>query len=188
MTRRPRTRPTARGSLQAAIAELYDAHAQELLRWFSARTLSRETAADLLAETFAVAIEQYDRFDPARGAAGSWLWGIGQNLFRQYLRSAEVERRARERLAMRTPPVADDRFDRIDAQLDAARRIRTLNGLDRLSDGVSTAVRLRVLEDLPYDDVARLCGCSVGAARVRVSRGLAVLLDQISETDAEEPA
>jgi DNA-directed RNA polymerase specialized sigma24 family protein len=89
---------------------------------------------------------------------------------------------------MHTPPVADDRFDRIDAQLDAARRLRTFNGLDRLSDGVSMAVRLRVLEDLPYDDVARLCGCSVGAARVRVSRGLAVLLDEIAESDAEGPA
>jgi RNA polymerase sigma-70 factor (ECF subfamily) len=174
--------------LQQEIAALYDAHAPMLFGWFSARTLSRETATDLLAETFAVAIEQYERFDPQRGEAGSWLWGIGRNLFRQYLRTAEVERRARERLAMHTPAV-DDELERVDDRLDAARRIEALgDDLGGLSDGVAKAVRLRVIENLSYDDVAARCGCSVGAARVRVSRGLALLLDELAAVGQEGPA
>jgi DNA-directed RNA polymerase specialized sigma24 family protein len=34
------------------------------------------------------------------------------------------------------------------------------------------AVFLRVVRELPYDEVAAALGCSAGSARVRVSRGL----------------
>jgi RNA polymerase sigma-70 factor (ECF subfamily) len=39
------------------------------------------------------------------------------------------------------------------------------------------AVRLRVVEELPYAQVAMRLGCSEGAARVRVTRGLARLAE-----------
>ena len=44
--------------------------------------------------------------------------------------------------------------------------------LAQLSPKVRDAVLLRVALDLPYEVVAEQLGCTVGAARVRVSRGL----------------
>jgi RNA polymerase sigma-70 factor (ECF subfamily) len=41
------------------------------------------------------------------------------------------------------------------------------------------AVRLRVVEDLSYQDVATQLGCTPGAARTRVSRGLRHLEDEM---------
>jgi RNA polymerase sigma-70 factor (ECF subfamily) len=160
-----------------SIGDLYDTHAASLLRWFQSRTFSREVAADLCAETFATAIESQHSFDPTRGAPGAWLWGIGRNLLRQYLRTAEVDRRARQRLGMTTPVVTDDDLDRVDDRLDAAPIAAALAArLDDLAPGQAAAVRARVLDGLPYAEVARRCECSVGAARVRVSRGLVELL------------
>jgi len=46
-----------------------------------------------------------------------------------------------------------------------------------MSPRVAAAVALRIAEDLPYHEVARRLGCSEGAARVRVTRGL----DQLAQ-------
>ncbi len=173
--------------LQAWITAVFDEHAEPLLRWLQVRTASREVAADLCAETFAIALERHRSFDPERGEVGAWLWGIARNLFRQYLRTAQVERRARERLAIRTPRVTDDEIGEVDDRLDAQLRIGRLDDLlDGLGTSVAEAVRLRVIDRLPYDVVARHCGCSVGAARVRVSRGLAALLGDVDDPGREE--
>jgi RNA polymerase sigma-70 factor (ECF subfamily) len=48
-----------------------------------------------------------------------------------------------------------------------------LDGLD--DDEVPEAVRLRVIDELEYDEVAAALGTTPGAARVRVHRGLAAL-------------
>jgi RNA polymerase sigma-70 factor (ECF subfamily) len=53
------------------------------------------------------------------------------------------------------------------------------SGLDELSPKLREAVRLRVGEDLPYDEVAERLGCTVLAARTRVSRGLDQLLSHL---------
>lgn len=164
---------------------LYDEHAANLLGWFQSRTYSRETAADLTAETFAVAIESFANFDPERGEPGAWLWGIARHLLSGYQRSAAVERRARDRLAMRTP-VADDRLDHLDDRIDAQRLAVSLDrSLGVLSQSVRAAVRARVVDGLSYREVAERIGCSEAAARTRVSRGLSTLLDELAPEDPE---
>jgi RNA polymerase sigma-70 factor (ECF subfamily) len=142
------------------------------------RTYSAQVAADLCAETFAVALEQFDRFDPDRGDPGAWLWGIARNLLLRYQRAEAVDLRARQRLAISTPSVVDDDLDLIEREID--RDLLTAlveRALSQLSDPVARAVRHRVLDELPYDEVARLADCSEAAARVRVSRGLSTLLE-----------
>jgi RNA polymerase sigma-70 factor (ECF subfamily) len=60
-----------------------------------------------------------------------------------------------------------------------------LVGLDELLDelpvGQREAVRLRVLDDLNYQQVAAALGTSVQAARVRVHRGLAAIRQNIDQ-------
>jgi len=184
---RRRDRGDSGTELRTAFAELYDAHAANLLGWFQSRTYSGEVAADLVAETFAVAIAEHHRYDGDRGAHGAWLWGIARNLLAQFHRSGAVDARARARLAMRTPAVHDDDLDAIDSAVDASTlRTRLERALDQLSPEVADAVRARVLDGLPYDEVAARCGCSVGAARVRVSRALAGMLDHLDDLPVGE--
>jgi RNA polymerase sigma factor (sigma-70 family) len=62
---------------------------------------------------------------------------------------------------------------------------RWLDGLEdalaELPEGQREAIRLRVEDDLAYDDVAASLGTTPEAARVRVHRGLAALRNRLSD-------
>jgi RNA polymerase sigma-70 factor, ECF subfamily len=62
-----------------AFAEFYRRHARPLAGYLVRRTGDAEAAADLLAETFASALTGLDHFDPARGDAAAWLYGIARH-------------------------------------------------------------------------------------------------------------
>ena len=53
--------------------------------------------------------------------------------------------------------------------------------LDDLPEGQGDAIRLRVVDELEYDDVARRLGTTPAAARVRVHRGLTALRHRLRE-------
>src|SRR5262245_53031859 len=83
-----------------AFAALYRRHAHAVAAWLLRRTRSPELAADLTAETFAAALRQARRFDPARGSAVAWLFGIARRELVDAFERGRVENRARRRLRM----------------------------------------------------------------------------------------
>jgi RNA polymerase sigma-70 factor (ECF subfamily) len=99
-----------------------------------------------------------------------------------YLRRQRVSDKYRRKLGM-VPVVV---------QSDAAREVEQRADLASIREGLRTAmatlpasqldaIRLRVIEEMPYRDVAQRLGCSEGAARVRVARGLARLAEVIDQ-------
>lgn len=157
-----------------AFVVVYDRWAPSIHAWLLRRTGARSLAADLTAETFAQALLHAGRFrDEADGSAGPWLFGIAANLLRRSARTAEVETRARRRLGMATAVVAADPTEDAAARLDAQGTAATLrDALDELPPGQRQAVLLRVVDDLDYDEIARVERITNQAARLRVSRGL----------------
>jgi RNA polymerase sigma-70 factor (ECF subfamily) len=157
----------------AAYSRFYELHSTRVLAYFYRRVLCPHTAAELAAETFAEAFSSRHRFDPASGRGSAWLFGIAGNLYRQWLRRAKVSDRARRRLGIQMPRLVEEDYDRIEQLVDLTElRAGVREALVALSPKLRDAVLLRVALDLPYDEVAQLLGCSVAAARVRVSRGL----------------
>lgn len=153
--------------------EFYRRNSSRVLGFFYRRTLCPQTSAELTAETFAQSLASLKRFDPRAGSARAWLFGIAGNLYRQWLRKGVVADRARRRLRISTPLLTEDDLDRIEHLVDMAKLHRSLRlALADLSPAVRDAVLMRVALDLPYEDVALSLQCSVGAARVRVARGL----------------
>jgi RNA polymerase sigma-70 factor (ECF subfamily) len=156
--------------------ELYDRRAEDLLAYFYRRVLDAEVAADLLAETFAVAFERRGRFRDRGKPGGAWLYGIAAKELSHWYRRQAVELRAVKRLGMTVPPLDDESIARIEALVDSeAQRTAVAAALGRLPDGERTAVELRVVEELEYSEIATRLSCTEGAARVRVHRGLARL-------------
>jgi RNA polymerase sigma factor (sigma-70 family) len=152
---------------------VYDRWAERLLAYFVQRVLDAEVAADLLAETFAVAFERRHQFRDVGAPGGSWLYGIASKELSHWYRHQEVERRAVRRLGLQVPPLDEDSIARIEALVDIQVRRRELSAaLDRISRTERDAVHLRVVRELGYADIARKLGCSEGAARLRVHRGL----------------
>jgi RNA polymerase sigma-70 factor (ECF subfamily) len=92
-----------------------------------------------------------------------------------------VSDRYRRRFGVTPVVLESDELRRIEALVDLAPLRRALaDAVGSLPRAHADALRLRVLDELPYSEVAKRLGCTEGAARVRVSRALnrlAVLLE-----------
>ncbi|MEO1063651.1 MAG: sigma-70 family RNA polymerase sigma factor [Actinomycetota bacterium] len=163
-----------------AFGELYRRHIGEVVTFFARRTADAEVTAELAAETFAVALETRDRFDPARGTPIAWIFGIARNLLRQYWRHRNVDDRARRRLGIATEVdrVSIDELDRVISRIDAG---PILPLLDTLPSRQGLAVRLRVLDHATYSHIGIALGTNADNARLLVHRGLRALQQRLGE-------
>lgn len=159
-----------------AFGAFYRRHEERILRFFHARVGRPELAADLTAETFATALLNLRRFDPEKGPAVAWLFGIAHNLLLVSLRKKRVEDRARRRLEMPPLDLTDELIERIDA-LDG----RATAALADLPDDQRRAIEARVLDERDYLEIAQDLACSPAVIRQRVSRGLKTLRLMLEE-------
>jgi RNA polymerase sigma-70 factor (ECF subfamily) len=161
-----------------AFRELYDRWAEPLLAYFYRRVFDAEVAADLLAETFAVAWIRRRRFRDLGRPGGAWLYGIAAKELSHYVRRQRVELRALRRLGLEVPALDDESITRIEALVDVEQHRAALAvALGRLSRSERDAVELRVVSELGYGEIAARLRCSESAARTRVHRGLTHLSD-----------
>jgi RNA polymerase sigma-70 factor, ECF subfamily len=160
----------------AAFRELYDRWAERLLAYFYRRVFDAEVAADLLAETFAVAYERRGRFRDVGRPGGAWLHGIAAKELSHWFRRQAVEKRAVRRLGIDVPRLDDESIARIEALADAGLHREALAGaMARMARGDREAVELRVVDELAYAEIAARLDCTENSARQRVHRGLARL-------------
>ncbi len=166
------------GADPRAFRMFYARNVKALLTFFWSRTLDPDLASDLTAETFAAALANVERFDPAKGSPQQWLYGIANNQLKRMWRWNRVSSAARRRLQVQTPPTAAAGWEEIeaaDARLDAERLARALG---RVPPKSREAVRLRIIERLDYAEIAQQMGCEPGSARSLVMRGLRRLRDE----------
>ena len=159
------------------ISVLYELHRDSLLYFFVRRTADPDTALDLWSETFAEATLAAPRF---RGRsdeeAAGWLFGIARNLLARYYRQGQAETRAMRRLGIERPELSPDLQEEIVRRSGLRQLRRDLAvAADDLSVELRSAVMLRVVDELPYPEVAARLAISEPAARARVSRGLRAL-------------
>jgi RNA polymerase sigma-70 factor, ECF subfamily len=157
---------------EAAFRQLYDRYAERVHRYHLRRTGHEDAALDLTAETFAQAWISRARFrDEADGSAAPWLFAIARHVLLASVRRRRLEQSACERLGLL------EALDRPSAPAEPSES--WLDGLDEalaeLPEGQRRAIRLRVIDDLSYEEVADELGTSPLGARVRVSRGLSTL-------------
>jgi RNA polymerase sigma-70 factor (ECF subfamily) len=157
------------------IEALYAEHHEGLLLFLARRTADPDVALDLWAETFAHAAAGMSRYR-GNSEPSTWLYSIALCRLADYHRRGSAERRALDRLKLERPPADPDLLAEIErgARLHALRAELTA-ALAQLSPDVRDAVRMRVVQELSYAEIARRLGVSELAVRKRVSRGLAAL-------------
>jgi RNA polymerase sigma-70 factor, ECF subfamily len=165
------------------IERLYRERARELLVFCARRTYDADVALDLVAETFAVAFEQRSR---CRGGSAeervAWLYGIARNLVARFWRRGAAEQRAVKRLGMEVRDLSAEERERVEQLADLRElRRRVAADLDRLGVDQREAVRLRVVEELDYPQIAARLGVSEDVARARVSRALRRMAADVAE-------
>ncbi len=156
-----------------AFAAFYRRFERPLLGFFMRATGRSELAADLTAETFARALESVGTYDPARGRADQWLFGIARNILRSSYREGRVESAARERLGL-PRLVLDDHASETIARLTEGEDRATM-AIARLPEEQQRAIHARILQDRDYAEIAGELQCSEAVVRQRVSRGLRTL-------------
>jgi RNA polymerase sigma factor (sigma-70 family) len=168
-----------------AFAELYDRYARDAVTWARRGGVQEPDVVDVVAELFAQAWRSRRRFrDPGDGGAGAWLHGIGRHLIARYHRRGRADDSARRRLGMdvdHSDALLDTAVDRL-ALLD--RREELELAVASLPPAQATAVRLRVVHELPYAEIASRLACTPATARKHVSLGLQALRHTV---DPEEP-
>jgi RNA polymerase sigma factor (sigma-70 family) len=153
---------------------LYRRESPMLLSFCARRVLDGETALDLVAETFAQAFRGRRSF---RGTteveARAWLLTIARRQIARYLEKGALDRKLVQKVGMQVPPMAPDEIAEVE-RLAGLPDLRTLVGteLAKLNDDQREALRLRVVEERSYEEVAAALGVSEQTARARVSRGL----------------
>jgi RNA polymerase sigma-70 factor (ECF subfamily) len=158
---------------------LYSRYRERLFRYFVRRTGGEDAALELTAETFSRVWVMRERFEDQRdGSVAPWLFGIARNVLLMSVRRGEVERRTASRLGV---------LERLDLEAPVTvPEAGWAQGADELLDTLplsqSEALRLRIIDELDYDEVAEALGTSRSAARVRVHRGLAALRQRLSNS------
>ena len=157
-----------------AFREIYERYAVWMRSWFQRQTGSETAAMDLTAETFAQAWRGVRRFkDMADGSAAPWLFGIARNLLRQYHKHNRIETAARARLGLPIDWEGTEAYDAVDERIHAdALRPALDRAVRHLPVEQRRALELRVIQQLGYDEISVRLGCSINAARLRVSRAL----------------
>lgn len=161
--------------------ELYDRFEPQLLRFFMGATGRAELAADLTAETFAAALESAHTFEPERGSARAWLFGIARHQLSDAWQRGRVADIARRRLGMEPLLLTDEALERIET-LDTALGSGALALLAELPEEHRSAVHGRVIEERDYAELAASLAVSESVVRQRVSRGLRTLRRKLEGT------
>jgi RNA polymerase sigma factor (sigma-70 family) len=153
-------------------------HAKAIASYLWRHTGSQDVAADLTSETFAVALESVARYDPAKGDARGWLFGIAKITMLASYRQQRAERSARERLGHAVAGYSDEAWDAAQARIDASLP-GLIEGVDHLPRAERRAVVARILEERDYAEIAASEHATEAAIRQRVKRGLARLRKQV---------
>jgi len=142
---------------------LVEAHGDELL--VHARRLAGDAnGEDVLQEALLRALRAYPRLRHADHLR-AWLYRVTTTTAIDHHRS-----RAREVLTDDPPAVAATEPDHYDDAFESL--------IAHLPDTARAALRLRFVDDLDYNGVARALGCSPEAARQRVSTAIRTLRSQ----------
>jgi RNA polymerase sigma-70 factor (ECF subfamily) len=158
-------------------AALYRRESERVLVYCARRVLDAETAVDLTAETFAQAFRGRRGF---RGTteleARAWLLTIARRQISQYLKRGVLDRCAVQRLGIRVPAVDEQALEEIE-RLAGLAQLRESVGLALAQLGAEQreALRLRVVEERSYEQIAGMLGVREATVRARVSRGLRAL-------------
>jgi len=159
----------------AEFERLYRANVEAVTAYFARRSADPHVVADLTADTFVTAITSFGSFDPGRGTARAWVFGIARHVYAAHCEAYGQQQDRLQRLAGRRdlePDQVEELLDRIDAER-AGRDLVT--GLGLLPDGDRALVELVDLAGLRPKEAAAVLGVTAGAVRMRLMRARAQL-------------
>ncbi|MFJ3697498.1 RNA polymerase sigma factor [Streptomyces sp. NPDC090052] len=157
----------------AAFTPLVEKHSAALHGYFARRMPG--AADDLLAEAWLQAFAARRTFDPSRGSARGWLFGVARNVL-----AGHVRRAARAEVLSQTE--VTDPWQAVDQRLDAATLAPALrSALAELPAAEREVILLVSWEQLTPAEAAAAVGIPAGTARSRLHRARGRLRERITQ-------
>jgi RNA polymerase sigma-70 factor (ECF subfamily) len=141
-------------------------HYRQLYGFVRRRTVSDVDAEDVVAEVFADAATALERFRPGATPVLAWLYTVARRRL-----ADEARRRSRTPAFVVAEPM--------EYGADVARAIR--RALDALPDGQRSVVVLKLIEGWSFREIAERVGATEAASKMRVSRALERLRDELEQ-------
>lgn len=143
---------------------VYADHARPVLGYALRRTDQPDDAADVVAETFLVALRRFDELPP-EPQTRAWLYGVARRVLANQRRGAARRTRLGERLRGELgAATVSDHADEVVSGADTRRLLDTLPERDR------EVLELSAWEGLEPREIAEVLGVTANAVRVRLSR------------------
>jgi RNA polymerase sigma factor (sigma-70 family) len=167
--------PTADAGATAEFERLYRANVDAVTAYFARRSAEPQVVADLTADTFVAVITGFGSFDPRKGTARAWVFGIARRVYASYCEAYRQQQHKVQRLAGRRdldPDQVEELVDRIDAER-AGRHLVT--GLAALPERDRAVLELVDITGLTPKEAAAALGLAPGTVRMRLMRARARL-------------
>ena len=170
-----------------AFEELVEQYQQGIINHAYSMFLNREDAFDMAQETFIKAFNAIASFN-RQSSFKTWLFRIATNvcldeLRRRKRRAATVSLTAEE--DGDSPgvqiDVADASADPAEAAQQAFLRHAIEKAIGELDTEYRTAIVLREIEGMDYNEIAKTMGCSLGTVKSRISRARAQLREKLMQ-------
>jgi RNA polymerase sigma-70 factor (ECF subfamily) len=161
-----------------ALRALYRTYAGELLG-FALNSLSdRETAEEIVQETFTRAWRHADRYEAARGSVRTWLYQIARHAI------IDARRRASSRPSLAPGGAVEDEPGGPSIE-QAMLGWQVAAALERLSPEHRQVIRLAHVRGLSVREIAHACGLPEGTVKSRTwyaLRSLRLVLEEMGVT------
>jgi RNA polymerase sigma-70 factor (ECF subfamily) len=166
---------------EEAFAALYRRHADVLYRFAFRMTGSSWGAEEIVQDVFMTLVREPSKYDAERGTLPAFLFGIARNKIMKYNERLPREVSLLERqedgigggLTLRdsfTPAMWAEQRERLE-------KVRA--AVMELPIEFRETVVLCELEEMTYDQAARMLDCPIGTIRSRLHRGRALLLAKL---------
>jgi len=165
----------ARNGDKRAFDLLVQKYHRRLMRLLSRMVRNQEEVEDIAQETF---IKAYRALPQFRGDAAfyTWLYRIGVNTARNYLSSRKRQMPTISDQAMNDDDDVDERIVAQDINtpesmlLSKQVAMAVNDAVEALPEELRTAITLREMEGMSYEEIAEMMVCPIGTVRSRIFR------------------
>lgn len=143
---------------------IYERYFRKIYDFAYYRTCCRESAEDITSQTFMRALEKADTYDSSRASVVTWLFRIASNLLADHFRKTGKNGSAE---TLETLASDEDFESRI---LDRELLTQVMTYFEKLPQKKKEIVVLRIWQNLPYKDIAGICGMSEASCKMSFYR------------------
>ncbi|MEP7103978.1 MAG: RNA polymerase sigma factor [Candidatus Dojkabacteria bacterium] len=148
---------------------IYDSHFDRIYKFFYYKTLNKNIAEDLTSETFLTFVKLLNEHKQVDNIT-AFLYGVGKNIFMQYLRKKYQEGIPFSAL--------DENFEEYAAEVvrtaenEETPEEKLLKILDQIPSKQREVIRLRFIEKLGLEEIAQKLGKDMNYVKTTQKRGL----------------